>query len=360
MSLIKGLIHFGSTVSMVDISSPATGFFVAYDSDGVLKQKDALGVITPIDTTGASFSITTNGPLYGGGSFGDPVGLSYSSDFITSTSSELALNLDQSQLVAPIITSSWSIYKKDGTTPFPLTNFSGSLLSSTSNLPNIKAPIGAVLSYSGSAKVVTSLPYTPNNISGDYIFTLPMLYPNYTGVTSSTNITTNKTYMCSTSRPKTGLILSGTTVQNAQVVRATGNLVAMASNSVAFDNIFYYGYLSVGPNGLNIDQAGVDSITAANIQSLSNYRWGKKAQSGFVINDTIYGNGFRFVFAYLATDGDVSSILTSLAPGINVVGAYLKRSTDVSITTLSGEVLTYRVWVAKPNNSYNNVTINIQ
>ena len=42
-------IYFGNTMSLVDAATPSTGAWtVAYDIDGVLKQKDEFGVITPI------------------------------------------------------------------------------------------------------------------------------------------------------------------------------------------------------------------------------------------------------------------------------------------------------------------------
>lgn len=42
-------IYFGGTMSLVDAETPSTGaYVVAYDSDGVLKQKDEFGVITSI------------------------------------------------------------------------------------------------------------------------------------------------------------------------------------------------------------------------------------------------------------------------------------------------------------------------
>jgi hypothetical protein len=42
-------IYFGNTMSLVDAATPSSGAWtVAYDIDGVLKQKDEFGVITPI------------------------------------------------------------------------------------------------------------------------------------------------------------------------------------------------------------------------------------------------------------------------------------------------------------------------
>ena len=46
-------LYFGGTMSLVDAATPSTGAWtVAYDSDGVLKQKDEFGVITVIGSGG--------------------------------------------------------------------------------------------------------------------------------------------------------------------------------------------------------------------------------------------------------------------------------------------------------------------
>lgn len=52
-------IIFGYTMSLTTAATPSTGFLVAYDSDGILKQKDSAGVITPIGGgTGSVFTGT--------------------------------------------------------------------------------------------------------------------------------------------------------------------------------------------------------------------------------------------------------------------------------------------------------------
>jgi YVTN family beta-propeller protein len=42
------LVIFGGSVSMITTATPSTGWVVAYDTDGIIKQKDSAGVITPI------------------------------------------------------------------------------------------------------------------------------------------------------------------------------------------------------------------------------------------------------------------------------------------------------------------------
>lgn len=354
------LINFGNTVNMTTIDNPPIGEkYLGYDLDGILKQKDYLGNITIIGASLSSATFSISSPLKGNGSLSNPLGLSMSSDFGL-TNSGIELNLSSTLLVTPSISSNWLIFKTNSTTPFPTTTISGLVLGSQSVLNALRVPDGCMVNYSGVASIPSagSLYSPPTSISGNFNFTYPAPLPVSSMSTVVSSIYLSTVFSCVISKPKTGLILSGSTIANAQVIRASGLMTNVSSANVIFDNLFYYGYLQIGPNGYDIDQSTVNMITPTQIQNLSNYRWGLKSQSNFIINDTVYGAGFRFVFAYLASDNNISNILTSLAPGINIVGSFLKMSSDITITTLSGKVLTYRVYVAKPNNSYNNVTIN--
>ena len=52
-------LYFGATLSLIDAATPSTGsWVVAYDSDGVLKQKDEFGVITKIGGGSSNLAAT--------------------------------------------------------------------------------------------------------------------------------------------------------------------------------------------------------------------------------------------------------------------------------------------------------------
>jgi YVTN family beta-propeller protein len=51
-------ILFGSTMSLIDAATPSSGFIVAFDSDGIFKQKDEFGTITPITNTFSGTGLT--------------------------------------------------------------------------------------------------------------------------------------------------------------------------------------------------------------------------------------------------------------------------------------------------------------
>lgn len=54
-------IIFGSTMSLFEAATPSTGFLLAYDDDGILKQKDSFGQITSIG--GSASGAATSGSL---------------------------------------------------------------------------------------------------------------------------------------------------------------------------------------------------------------------------------------------------------------------------------------------------------
>jgi hypothetical protein len=53
------LINFTTYVDLINSATPSSGFSVAYDTDGVLKQKDFNGIITQIGSTSGTSG--TNG-----------------------------------------------------------------------------------------------------------------------------------------------------------------------------------------------------------------------------------------------------------------------------------------------------------
>ena len=102
-----GLMKFGYTVDMIALQNPATAesFFVGYDLDGVLKQKDHLGNITPIGSVTSIVGASSNFFLTGteSDSYGNKtasiyrpgdirIGTTYSYTEVTSNSISLNIN----------------------------------------------------------------------------------------------------------------------------------------------------------------------------------------------------------------------------------------------------------------------------
>jgi len=341
-----------------------TGATGATGSPGVTGPTGATGPAGITGPTGPSEIISQN-PIGGSGTVASPLYLAYNTDFTLTNlnltpggaSNGLSLNLAATTIVTPTISSKWTIYKNDGITPFGPIVIGVATVgpTSTSNAPTV--PVGAVVSYSGTATIPAAgvgqgSPAGPTGVTGSYVFSPnpPSSYPA-SGATGVTGITQNRTFSISLTKPKTGLLVSG-----GQVVRASGNDSSSASASVTFSDLFYYGYLEVGPTGTAINQAQVDGITGGQIEGLGNYRFGGKVQS-FAVNDTVFVAGTRVVFAYPGSYGDIS-ILVKTGSSVNEVTAFTKATSDTNITTIAGANISYRLYVANLPNAWN-TTISI-
>ena len=154
-------------------------------------------------------------------------------------------------------------------------------------------------------------------------------------------MSTNTSYTIGLSKPAAGLVVSG-----SQVVRATGTNTSSSSDSVTFNDVFYYGYTNVLGAGI-ITQLMANSLTASTIQSLTSYKFGGKTQTLTGINDS---PGNRVLIAYLNTYGNISNIV--LNSSTSILGAFLEVSPSVTITTISGISAIYNIYVAVADNSY--------
>ena len=290
--------------------------------------------------------------------------LSYNTDF-TTVDGDLSIQLDATTIVQPTISSTWSIYKTDGSTAFPNTTIGGgSTISSTmarsGTNSSITVPTGAKVSYSGAATIPTKTTGQgyQTAVTGDYTFSsTPIADATSTTLTTS-NLSTTISYTIGLSKLKSGLITSGSSAP-FQIVRATGNDTSNATHAVYFSDVFYWGYLFVGPALTPITQPTVDAITASQIQGLGNYRFGTNSQA-FSVNDNAagLGLGWRVVFAYLATAGNIST-LNVTGSSINQSEAFTKRTIDLTITTIAGISAIYRVYVANASGPTYNTTITI-
>ena len=309
---------------------------------------------------GSSGTVFKNAPLQGLGSTStDPLYLSYNTDFALTSigtvggATGLMLNLEATTIVSPSIQSFSLIYKNDGVTPFTgILNGSTVGPSTTSN--SFTVPLGCKVVYGGTASIPApgAGQGAPTAVSGSYLFSPnpPVSFPATGATLPSAQISSNTTYSITLTKPKTGLIVSG-----GQVVRASGSDSSSASASVSFNTVFYYGYLQVGPISTPISQAQINAITASQIQSFTQiaYKLGGKAQS-FAVNDTGsgLGQGWRVVFAYPASLGDLST-LTVTGSTLNQAGAFTRATSDVNIITIAGTTVAYRLYVSNADASWN-------
>ena len=326
-------------------------------------------------------TIYKDAPLTGDGTLvGDPLKLAYNTDFTLTTTNVtpsgangLSLNLAATTIVAPTIASRWTMYKADGSTLFgPVTIASSSgVVSSTgpvSSSAAITVPTGTRIGLTAAASIPAAIAGqgAPTAITGNFTFTPspPTFYPGTSSILVANGLTANTTYSILLSKPKTGLITSGSSAP-FQIVRATGNDTSQSvSTSVTFSDIFYYGYLQIGPVGLAIPQGTVDAITPVQIQGLTGgYRYGGKAQSSLAVNDSSgagRGAGWRFIFAYPSVGSSVVSSITSVGDLIpNITASFIKATSTVSIVTVAGATYSYYVYIASQDNSYAGKTFTI-
>jgi hypothetical protein len=265
---------------------------------------------------------------------------------------QVEIDLFSTSLVTPTIRSRWNIYNFDGITPFGPTSIDGSVLGTFSTSNTLTIPFGCKVSYTGTCSIPgpTTGFSTPTTRTGSFSFS-GSSYPVVSATLSTFGLSTNTSYGVIITKPKTGLIVSG-----SQVITATGSDVLQVTTQVSFSNLFYYGYLNVGPVSSNISQGDIDGLTASQIQGLGNYKFGGRAQT-FIANDG--GAGSRLIFAYPSSLGVLTS-LTYTGSTVNSLGAFTRATNTLSITTISGATISYYVYVANADNTWGNgITVTI-
>jgi hypothetical protein len=268
---------------------------------------------------------------------------------------QVEIDLTITTLVTPTIIGRYDIYKSDGTTSFGPTSIGGTIVGTFSNViitnitPNIlTVPNGCRVSFNGTSSIpaATTGNSTPTIVTGNFTFS-STTYPVVSATLSTTGLFASTTYTTTLSKPKTGLIVSG-----SQVIVATGSDTTSATTQVTFTDLFYFGYLNVGLPNVTITSSApyVDGITASQIEGLGNYRFGGKAQT-FVSNDG--DTGSRLVFAYRSSYGPLSTLVVQGEATLQT-NAFTKRTDNLVITTLSGMTMSYIVYVANADNTWGN------
>lgn len=312
-----------------------------------------------ISTLGFQENIIFNNYIYDRQSitFTSESGLVFQGDLPNTTSSKIMgkvnnqqveIDLAATSLVTPVITSRWNIFKFNGTTPFGPTAIDGTTIGTFSTSNIITVPIGCKVSYTGTSSIpaATTGFSTPTTQTGNYTFT-GSTYPVVSATLSTTGLSASTVYSTTITKPKTGLIVSG-----LQVIAATGSDTLSVSAQITFTNLFYFGYLDIGPVSSNISQGTVDGLTASQIEGLGNYRFGGRAQT-FVANDG--GAGSRLIFAYPSSLGLLTT-LTYTGSTVNSLGAFTRATNTLNIITLSGATISYYVYVANADNTWGNGT----
>jgi hypothetical protein len=289
--------------------------------------------------------------------FSSESGLVFQGDLPNTTPSKLMGKINNQQieidlaatfLVTPVITSRWNIFNNGGTVSFGPTAIDGVTVGTFSTSNTLTVPIGCRVSFTGTSTIpAATIGFsTPTTRTGSFTFS-GSTYPVVSATLSTTGLSASTTYTTTITKPRTGLIVSG-----SQVIAATGSDTLSAITQVIFNDLFYFGYLNVGPVSSNISQVTVDGLTASQIQGLGNYKFGGRAQT-FVANDG--GAGSRLIFAYPSSLGVLTS-LTYTGSTVNSLGAFTRATNPVTIITISGASISYHVYVANADNTWGNGT----
>jgi hypothetical protein len=339
------------------------GSLLSAGATGIIFQGTGVTVYATNDfiTVGISAAgyIESTAPVTGDGTSVAPVQLLYNSDF-TISSDRLSLNLDFLDLVTPTLTSSWTVRMNNNSTLLPTYTITGyGSIGSYMSGNSIQLPNGAYCDYGGTASCPSagSGETLPSSTSGSWTWTPNPPSGGNTSVYTTTNLSTNSSFSTDFTAPNSGLQVDGT-----QVVRATGNQETSASSSVLFQNVFYWGYSNYWGANNNLSQSAVDALTDSAMSTLISgltsikYQYGGKGQT---MSGVTTGPGFRLVFAYPASLGDISAIAT-IPASAPYLGAFLKRTNYVPSTdfsTISGLPANYNVYVGVSDNAFDGVTL---
>jgi hypothetical protein len=343
-----------------------------YSVEGSLLSAGATGIIfqgTGVTVYGTNDFITvgisaagyveSSAPVTGDGSPVAPVQILYTSDFTTSND-RLSLNLDFLEVVTPIVTSNWVIRSNNNSSPLSTYTITGyGTIGSAMSGNAIQLPNGAYCDYGGTASCPSagSGQVLPSSTSGTWTWSPDPPSGGNTSYYTTTDISSDDSYSTSFFSPNTGLQIDGT-----QVVRATGDQSTSASAAVFFKNVFYWGYSNYwGPNN-NLSQSAVDALSDSAMSTLISglgsikYQYGGKGQT---LSGVTTGPGFRLVFAYPASLGDITAIAT-IPASAPYLGAFIKRTSPVpssDFSTISGLPADYNVYVGVSDNAFNGVTL---
>lgn len=246
-----------------------------------------------------------------------------------SSEGQLTIDLETKQLVSPVISPNWTIYKADGVTPY---NPAGSTSKSITVDKGCKVNIEATFLYPAPGANQAA----PAVISGDWGAVDPgadmdSAVMNNGGV----QITADKSFSVTLSKPKSGLVVVG-----SQVQFPTGNDTTSDSISVAFRS---KGFLGFSAN---------TALTGVQIMALANgaFQTGRARTFTGVTS----GAGNYTYYCYEASFGDLANVIQNDA--LPVLGAFTKLA-DVIVTNDAGFDITYRVYRSNAANAFTNAKL---
>ena len=340
-------IQFGSTMSLLDAATPS-GWLVAYDIDGVLKQKDEFGVITPIGggpTAGIGVTPSLSSVLQIGntsGTYSISLGTSAS---IISSNGNARLDLD--------FGTSSSVRLTNGTNTLLLSNSTNSITTNASSTFSVS-------NSSNTFRISTTTLLSSNNEIDLRVYnnSNKLLIKTNIGITvSSANLDTNAGILIGSRNSSVGQNLN-----NTVVIGGTG-IIARASNSVYVPDLYIQDgksiYTTDGSGSIKLDSENniISQTNNSLIGIVSSTNSSSLTVNGVLVSDTnssVSSPSVDSSVTFISTNNSTANagVKNSVAIGgsnlnillddtvylgnsVNINNAYTLPSTD----GLSGQVL---------------------
>lgn len=311
--------------------TPSTGFVVGYDLDGVLKQKDEYGVITPIGNTGGSGGATgLSGVLSIGNNSGTQNIIMGTSTSISSANGSGSIELDNTVDVVKLSTDDTSL--------------------TLSTSPELKT--GTVTKYSTTTQTSTTFKQT---ITDSLLTTRPSVDIIDSGSSWAGGLT-NKGYLHLNSEGST----TNNNITNSVIIGGNG-LVASVNDTVYVQNI----EIQNGLSKYNIDPSfngGYDSltmITKGNLDSATGSIWVAINELGNV-SDPIYEKSSGFDSAVRIGSGSASADYSVVSGGlkntINGTSSYSSISGGCENTVTGGYSVIGGGWNNRTNSTFSGIS----
>lgn len=227
----------------------------------------------------------------------------------------------------PQLTVKNTLYKNDGTTE--VTDIPSDFVLNSASLNKVENgyKVGVDVSYKWTSN--TSAYKDPTAITSDSM-TTELTKSGVQSASKTEVISSGKTYAVKLTAPKTGLMVSGTSV-----VKASGVDTSQASVTYQFLHRVYYGAAADGTD--------ITTLAGTALQS------GKSLTVQGVTTDETQ----KYIFAYPSSLGDLTSILQD---GVTPVLTAFTKST-VSVTNGAGLAITYNVYTSNNVGAFTNVKL---
>ena len=226
------------------------------------------------------------------------------------------------ELVVPILSGTWVVYKADNSVVSPT--------------PSFPLEYGYKAKYTGTWKWNSAEGRkNAERTTGTWGTTLPKSGVSSDSFTSPDYITDNITYSQSVYAKKLGLMIDG-----SNVIPAIGEDVKSASTNITFSNRIYY--------GISASKTPTESI----IKSLTSVLGGKnKTITNITTDSTQY-----YYYAYPKSLGTLSTIIQDGAQP--VLGAFTPK--ELTITNTAGIQITLYVYISNNPGAFTNNTLKFE